>query len=142
MNRNSSSDPLAKLFTRTRHDFGRFDYEDSYYWRTASSDGSRRDPARVVKFSPPGSSRDLLVFSEVSALDELPCPLQLIEMFSISGRRSDSYCGCQDLRRTISRGTAHRQPRRKNPQRPSFVLFSNKAHGSRWRSRRHCRHRL
>ncbi|GHJ84703.1 hypothetical protein NliqN6_1105 [Naganishia liquefaciens] len=59
-----SSDPLAKLFTRTRHDFGRFDYEDSYYWRSASSDGSRRDPARVVKFSPPGSSRDLLVFSE------------------------------------------------------------------------------
>lgn len=66
MDRISSSDPLAKLFTRTRHDFGRFDYEDSYYWRSASSDGSRRDPARVVKFSPPGSSRDLLVFSEVS----------------------------------------------------------------------------
>lgn len=93
----SSSDPLAKLFTRTRHDFGRFDYEDSYYWRTASSDGSRRDPARVVKFSPPGSSRDLLVFSEVSAVNELPCPLHLTEMFPISGRRSDSYCGRQNL---------------------------------------------
>ena len=70
MSRVSSSDPLAKLFTRTRHDFGRFDYEDSYYWRSASSDGSRRDPARVVKFSPPGSSRDLLVFSEVSVFVE------------------------------------------------------------------------
>ncbi|KAJ9114617.1 hypothetical protein QFC22_005490 [Naganishia vaughanmartiniae] len=59
-----SSDPLAKLHTRTRHDIGRFDYEDTYYWRSAAADGSRRDPARVVKFSPPGSDRDLLVFSE------------------------------------------------------------------------------
>lgn len=32
----------------------------------ASTERIRRDPARVVKFSPEGSSRDLLVFTEVS----------------------------------------------------------------------------
>lgn len=89
----SSTKPLAKLYTnpisrsQTRH------REETYYMghdgdsEDEESDGTgsiaaspvgssfnvaptgsrvRRSPARVVKFSPVGSSRDLLVFSEVS----------------------------------------------------------------------------
>jgi hypothetical protein len=88
----SSSHPLAKLYTSRTSSRSTWYSPDNLYWGNASepdsptpyvsptttrppgrfggSSGShtpgRRDPARVVKFSPAGSGRELLVFSEVS----------------------------------------------------------------------------
>jgi hypothetical protein len=84
-----SSHPLAKLLTSPveRRSSPSFSSDISNYWywdaandnvtvshpeisspgsSTASTGRVRRDPARAVKFSPEGSSRDLLVFTEAS----------------------------------------------------------------------------
>src|SRR3954454_9116203 len=85
-----SSHPLAKLMTNPveRRSSPSFSSDISNYWywdaahdevtvshpettpaasSASSSARVRRDPARAVKFSPEGSSRDLLVFTEVGS---------------------------------------------------------------------------
>ena len=52
---------------------------------------SGKEAARVVKFSPEGSSRDLMVFSEVSL-----CSADMCEMLNMAGKLEHPYCRRQD----------------------------------------------